>query len=114
MKLMVEAGAPITFSAVSARLSESGQTLLHSTITADYIGDEQADDAASVAVAQACLRAIEAGAVKRRIDQLRAMAKSAEREGQMDQALKWLKELTRLEKENKQRGGESAAGGVVH
>jgi hypothetical protein len=72
----------------------------------------------SLELARACLRSLEGSAAKRRIDELRARVKSAEREGQVEDALAWMVELGRLEKEansaRSKSGGESGAAGVVH
>jgi DNA primase len=111
MRLLAESGSNVTFSVLHARLSPALQTLLHRVIAADDISDE----ALSVELARACLRRLEAGPVKRRIDELRSLVKSAEREGQVQQALEWMAELGRLEKEAKRHGGgESGRSGVVH
>jgi DNA primase len=110
LRLIMEAGATVTFSGLDARLSPTLQTLLHDVVAADDIDDE----ALSLELARACLRRLEAGPVKRRIDELRALVKSAEREGQVQQALLWMAELGRLEKEAKRSGGELRMAGVVH
>jgi DNA primase len=110
LRLLIEAGATVTFSGLDARLSPALQTLLHDVVAADDIDDE----ALSLELARACLRRLEAGPVKRRIDELRALVKSAEREGQVQQALAWMTELGRLEKEARRNGGESGMAGVVH
>lgn len=110
LRLIVESGSAVTFSGLNARLSPGLQTLLHSVIAADDIEDE----ASSLALARACLRKLEGGAVKRRVDELRARTKSAEREGRMEEALELMAELGRLEKEVKRGGGELRAAGVVH
>jgi len=41
-------------------------------------------------MARACLKRLEAGAMKRRIDELRTRVKSAEREGEVEKALAWM------------------------
>jgi len=110
LRLIVESGAAVTFSGLDARLSAGLQTLLHSVIAADDIDSE----ASSVALAQACLRKLESGAMKRRIDELRARIKAAEREGQIAEALELMAELGHLEKEVKRGGGELRMAGVVH
>jgi DNA primase len=110
MRLMMESGSAVTFSGVHNRLSPSLQTLLHGLIAADDMNDE----GLSLELARACLRRLEAGPAKRRIDELRALVKTAEREGQVQQALEWMVELGRLEKEAKRNGGESGMASVVH
>jgi hypothetical protein len=106
----MEAGGGMTFSGLDARLSPELQSLLHDMVAADDISD----DALSLELARACLRRLEGSAAKRRIDELRARVKSAEREGQVEDALAWMAELGRLEKEVKRHGGESGTAGVVH
>jgi DNA primase len=110
LRLIVESGSAVTFSGLHSRLSPALQTLLHTVVAADDIDD----DASSVALARACLRRLENGAVKRRVDELRARIKSAEREGRMEEALELMSELGYLEKEVKRGGGESRMAGVVH
>jgi DNA primase len=110
LRHMMESGAGVTFSALDARLSPALQSLLHDMMAADDISD----DALSLELARACLRRLESGALRRRIDELRARVKSAEREGQLQEALAWMTELGQLEKEVKRNGGESGMAGVVH
>jgi hypothetical protein len=114
LRLITESGANLTFSGLDARLSQPLQSLLHSVIAADDIGDESV----SLELARACLRRLEGSAAKRQMDELRARVKSAEREGQVTEALAWMEELGRLEKAARdtgiKSGGESGAPGVVH
>ncbi len=114
LRIMTESGAGVTFNGLDARLGPALQTLLHSVVTTDDIGDESL----SLELARACLRRLEGGATKRRIDELRARVKSAEREGQVTEALAWMEELGRLEKAAKgtgvKSGGDSGMAGVVH
>ena len=110
LRLMVDAGSNVTFSELHARLTPGLQTLLHSVIAADDISD----DALSLELARACLRKLEGDARKRRVDQLRAQIKSAEREGRIAEALELMAELGRREKEVKRNGGELRTAGVVH
>jgi DNA primase len=110
IRAMEESGAAMTFSALDARLSPGLQTLLHSLFAADDIDDE----AVSLESARACLRKLESGAMKRRVDGLRGRIKSAEREGRMAEALELMAELGHLEKEVKRGGGELRMAGVVH
>jgi DNA primase len=114
LRLITESGANVTFSGLDARLSPPLQSLLHSVVAADDIGDESV----SLELARACLRRLEGSAAKRRIDELRARVKSAEREGQVTEALAWMEELGRLEKAARdtgiKSGGEAGMAGVVH
>jgi DNA primase len=110
LRAIEESGAKVTFSGLDARLSPGLQTLLHSVIATDDIED----DAISLEAARACLRKLESGAMKRRVDELRGRIKSAEREGRIAEALELMAELGRLEKEVKPSSGELRLAGVVH
>jgi DNA primase len=114
LRLITESGANVTFSGLDARLTPALQSLLHSVVAADDIGDESV----SLELARACLRRLEGSAARRRIDELRARVKSAEREGQVTEALAWMEELGRLEREARdtgiKSGGEAGMAGVVH
>ncbi len=110
MRQILESGAAVTFSGLDARLTPALQTLLHDVVAADDIDD----DTLSLELARGCLRTLERAALKRRIDELRGRVKSAEREGQVQEALAWMAELGRLEKEAKRSGGEPGMAGVVH
>jgi DNA primase len=110
LRHMMESGSGVTFSGLDARLSPEQQSLLHDMTAADDISD----DAESLELARACLRRLESGELRRRIDELRARVKSAEREGQVEEALAWMAELAQLEKEVKRNGRESSLAGVVH
>lgn len=110
LRQMMDSGASVTFSGLEARLTPDLQGLLHDMVAADDIDDETL----SLELARACLRRLESGAAKRRIDELKARVKAAEREGRVEQALAWMAELGRLEREARRIGGESGAAGVVH
>ncbi len=84
-----------TFSAIEARLSSSARDLLHHIASAD----ESIDDVQAQEQARACLRRIESDFRKRRIDDLRARGKTAEREGRMEEALGIIAEIERLRRE---------------
>jgi hypothetical protein len=100
----------VTFSGLDARLSPPLQKLLHDTVAADDIGEE----GTSLESARSCLRKLESDAAKRKIDELRARVKSAEREGHMEEALEWMAELGQLEREARRGSRESGSSGVVH
>jgi hypothetical protein len=85
----MESGSSVTFSGLDARLSPGIQSLLHDMVAADDISD----DAITLESARACLRKLESVALKRRGDELRARVKSAEREGQVEEALSLMAEL---------------------
>jgi DNA primase len=84
---------PAAFSALEARLDPPNQALLHELIAADDMGDEEL----SVRQAQACLQTLNSGLKKRQVDEIRARVKAAEREGRMEEALRWIAELRQLE-----------------
>jgi DNA primase len=95
LRNLVAAGSTVTFSDLDERLMPSAQGLLHEIVAADEMGDE----GLYMEQAQACLRRLETVVRKRRVDELRAQVKAAEREGRFADALDLLKELGRLEKE---------------
>jgi len=90
---MTDEGGALSFAALDARLSDPGKALLHAVATADEMGD----DAICLAQAEACLRKLEEDDRRRRLDEVRARVKSAEREGNVQEALTWMAELGRLE-----------------
>jgi hypothetical protein len=82
-------GGPMNFSALEGRLSPPSRALLHQIVAADEIVDgPQALDQA-----RSCLRRLDLDHQKRRVAEIRAKVKSAEREGRMDEALRWMSEL---------------------
>jgi DNA primase len=95
------AGSPVTFSAVEGRLSPPAGDLLHQIVAAD----EMVDELQALEQARSCLRKLESDFKKRRIDDLRAQGKTAERQGRMDEALGIIAEIERLRKELNRGGG---------
>jgi DNA primase len=87
------ASAPLSFTALDARLGEPARALLHEILNADEIGD----DAACLAHAEACLRRLEADFRRRQMDEVRSRVKSAEREGNIEEVVRWTGELMRLD-----------------
>jgi len=87
------APAPLSFAALDARLDDPARALLHEILTADEIGD----DAACLAHAEACLRRLEADFRRRQMDEVRSRVKSAEREGNIEEVVRWTGELMRLD-----------------
>jgi hypothetical protein len=85
------------FSALESRLSAPQQALLHELLAADDIGDEDS----GWEQAQSCLRRLEEGVRRRRMDDLRSRIKAEEREGRLEEALRMAAELHQLEKEIK-------------
>jgi DNA primase len=82
------------FSALEARLSQPAQALLHQLLAADDMNEDSGLDQA-----RACLRQLESGLRKQQLNDLRARAKEAEREGRVEEALRWAAELSRLQRE---------------
>ena len=91
-----------SFSAIEGRLSAPARDLLHLLLSAD----EKMEEAVALEQAEACLRRLEADQQKRRIAELRARVKQAEREGRMEEALGIIAELERMRKLSIGIGGE--------
>ncbi|MEO8052006.1 MAG: DNA primase [Acidobacteriota bacterium] len=99
LRQMAEAG-PVNFAALDARLSAPGRALLHDIVSADEIQD----DAECLAQAEACLQRLRTTFQRRRMEDVRARIRTAEREGNPEQALHWMAELQRVEEEVKSDG----------
>jgi DNA primase len=89
-----------SFSAVEGRLSAPARDLLHLLLSAD----ERIDDGVAYEQAQACLRRLETDQRKRRVAELRAQVKEAERDGRVDEALAIIAELERIRKNSNGAG----------
>jgi DNA primase len=85
----------VPFSAIEGRLSEKSRVLLHEAVAAD---DTQQEGALRNQ-AQACIRRLESDRKRKQLDEVRARVKTAEREGKLEEALGWMSELSRLERE---------------
>jgi len=96
LRQMAEAG-PVHFAALDARLSEPGRALLHDIVSADEISDE----GECLAQAEACLQGLKTSFERRRMEEMRARIRTAEREGNLTEALRWMTELQRVEEEVK-------------
>jgi hypothetical protein len=94
-------GGEFSYSALEGRLQGPGRELLRDAVTAD----ESSGEAVSWEQAQACLRRLESDFRKRQVGELRARVKSAEREGRVEEALSWMAELSRLERESRATSG---------
>jgi DNA primase len=94
-------GGEFSYSALEGRLQGPGKELLRDAVTAD----ESSGEAVSWEQAQACLRRLESDFRKRQVGELRARVKSAEREGRVEEALSWMAELSRLERESRATTG---------
>jgi DNA primase len=90
-------GADFSYAALEGRLQASGRELLRDAVTAD----ESSGESVSFEQAQNCLRRLESDFRKRQVGDLRARVKSAEREGRVEEALSWMAELSRLERESR-------------
>jgi DNA primase len=95
LRNLTGSGAAVTVSALDSRLTGSAQALLHEIVTADEIGDSPSP----VDQAEACLRRLEMDFKRRQVDQLRVQVRTAEREGRAEEALRWMSELSRLERD---------------
>jgi DNA primase len=85
------------FSDFDARLEENDRSLLHRYILADE--DHEADNLEAVrANALNCLRRLEADELEQRLAQLRQEVKEAQRQGDLESALRLMKELDRLKR----------------
>jgi hypothetical protein len=94
-------GGEFSYSALEGRLHGPGKELLRDAATAD----ESLGEVVSWEQAQACLRRLESDFLKRQADELRALVKSAEREGRVEEALSWMAKLSRLERESRATSG---------
>jgi len=101
LRQAAEDGPAFSYAALEGRLQASGRELLRDAVTAD----ETTGEAVSWEQAQACLRRLESDFRKRQAGELRARVKSAEREGRVEEALSWMAELGRLERESKGTSG---------
>ena len=94
-------GIPVTFSALDGRLSEKARTLMHEIATAD----ETEDVERLLEQSRACLKRMEEDSKKIQVEDLRARVKSAEQEGRLEEALRWMAELSRVERLGRSIGG---------
>ncbi len=87
------------FAGLEARLSDPARALLHEAVAADDM--EEASNAGELAwqQAEACVRRLQADHRKRRLADLRSRVKTAEREGRVEEALQWIAELHKLERD---------------
>jgi DNA primase len=99
LRQMAEAG-PVNFAALDGRLSAPGRALLHDIVAADEISD----DAECLAQAEACLQGLRTSFQRRRMEEVRTRIRTAEREGNPEEALHWMVELQRVEEEVKRDG----------
>src|SRR5262249_22706725 len=97
------------FSALDGRLAPPAQALLHEVIAADDMNDEDS----GWEQAQSCLRRLQEQIKKQRINELRRLARAAEHEGRIEEALRLNQELLSFERSvgvpKDERGGS-----VVH
>jgi DNA primase len=105
LRILSESGQDVSFAVLDARLGETSRTLLHEIVAADEIGDDQA----SLAQAEACLRRLNEDFRRKRITELKARIKNAERSGNFEEALRLMAELHNLEQEASGSGGGAAS-----
>lgn len=101
LRNLAESGSAVTFSALDGRLAGPAQALLHEIAAADEI----LDTAQCLEQARACLRRLESDFKKRQVEQLRARVRTAESEGRVQEALGWMAELSRLERQTRSASG---------
>ncbi len=89
-------GEAVEFARVEGRLDDSSKSLLHEAAFAD----DMDVDGARVEEALACLKVLENSDLEAQRSELKARVKSAERAGNLQEALHWSKELLRLERSN--------------
>ena len=95
---------PEAFAALESRLDAAAQGLLHQVIAADDMSDELS----ALEQARLCLRKLQAGLRKREVEEMRAKVKTAERDGKIDEALRWIAQLHQLEREIKEDRADEA------
>jgi DNA primase len=105
LRLLSEAGQNVSFAVLDARLGETSRTLLHEIVAADEIGDDEA----CLAQAEACLRRLNEDFRRKRITELKARIGNTERSGDVEEALRLMTELHRLEREASGSGGGAAS-----
>jgi DNA primase len=91
---MIDAGEPVHFRSVDARLEENDRALLARLVFAD----ETIQSEVSTEQALACLKRLESGEHQGARGRLRAEIRDAEREGRMEDALRLMRQLTALER----------------
>ena len=90
------------FSDVEGRLTESGRALLHDALATDHT-EEGLEEELAWSQATACLERLRLDVRKRRLADLKAQVKTAEREGRAREALTLYGELEQLERELRSR-----------
>lgn len=81
-----------SFEELEGRLSESDRALLHQV----FLADEMGEDTFTLAEAEQCLDRLENDAFNSRTSELRARVKAAEREGNLEEAIRLMTELNEL------------------
>lgn len=90
----VAQGESVEYSRVEPRLDDAAKALLHEIAFADDI-DQQGD---RVEQALACLKVLELSELDAQRSELRSRVRSAERSGDLAEAMRWTKELLNLER----------------
>ena len=85
-------GEPVEFSRLEARLDDLSKALLHEIVFDDDIDG----NSESVQDALNCLKTLEESNLDAQRAELRARVRDAERSGDLQEALRWTKELQRL------------------
>jgi DNA primase len=90
------------FADVEGRLTESSRALLHDALATD-LTEEGLEEEFAWTQATACLERLQSDVRKRRVADLKARVKAAEREGRSREALTLYGELEQLEREQRSR-----------
>jgi hypothetical protein len=90
----LHAGGMVTYEELHARLEEGDQELLASAV----LRDETDGSAVSLSLGEECLRSLQRSSLKTQVAALKARVKDAERQGNLQEALRLAEELRHLEK----------------
>jgi DNA primase len=90
------AGEPVTFDAVNGRLDETGRNMLAEIL----FGEDPAASEFGIEWGSKCLERLQAANTRQNATQLKARINEAERAGNLEEAMRLMGELTRLERTN--------------
>ncbi len=91
---LYDSGNPISFGEVDQRLEDEDRALLAATV----LGDGTHDQSMTLDQGMACLRALETTGREQERTALKARVKAAERDGNLNEALRLAEELARMER----------------
>ena len=104
LRILSEGAQAVSFATLDGRLGEASRALLHEIVAADEIGDDEA----CLAQAEACLRRLDEDFRRKQIAEMRERVRSAERNGNVEEALGWLAKLHKMETEASAPAGGAA------